>query len=432
MRDSARHLRTATVVALALLALAASVFQVVKAEVIMLNDGCGWDGDMYCQMAAGEVVWEPYSRRVLVPWLASVVAPGDDPLIGFRVVNTLAVVGLAVAACLLHHVLVGRGRDAWAWAAIASLVLLNPWTLHVLLTYPALTDVPAAAFVVAWAATVLRPGRWWDVGGIVALVGLALTREHWAAVAIVAAVLAVPLRLRRARWAALTAVVGAVCMAFVLSRPTSREAGPFSAVFETWLQESTSSPQHAVRLAFMVATGLGLLAVVPFLRPRVLLHRPTTWVCLLALGNVAVSLFAGGDTDRILMPSGVLLLCAGTAVVAREPRLLLTWSLLALATVVTWHPFATPGPEPGSWLTYFGLRVTDLDQVMARISTDVSAVSGLVLAALVAAWVPSRTRRDPHGSAPSGAPDDGAETHLPSGATDAAGASTPAGAASGR
>jgi hypothetical protein len=388
MRDCERLLKLATTVALVSLALVASAFQVAKAELIALNGGCGWDGDMYCRMASGEVVWEPYSRRVLVPWLVGLVTRDDDPLPGFRVVNTVAIVALVVAACLLHHVLVDGRRDPWAWAGLASLVMLNPWTWHVHLTYPALTDVPAAAFVTLWAASVLRPGRWVDVGGLFALVGLALTREHWAAVAVIAALLAVPLGLRRARWAAVTTAVGVLCLTFVLSRPSSRDAGAFRAVFEAWFQESTSSPQHAARFGFMVATGLGLVAIVPFLRPRALMHRPTAWVCMLALGNFAVSVFAGGDTDRILMPSAVLLLCAGTAVVTRERRLLLPWSFLVFATVATWHPFATPGPDPGGWITFFGLRAADLGQVMVRIAGDVSAVSGLVIAALVAAWIP--------------------------------------------
>lgn len=395
--------------ALVVVAVAASLFQAVRFEVVLVNGGCGWDGDMYCRMAAGEVVWEPYSRRVLVPRLAGLLAPVDDVLTGFKVVGAVALLALVVAACALHRVLADGRRDPWAWAAVASLVVLNPWTWHVQLTYPALTDVPAAAFAVLWAATVLRTGRWTDLGGLFVLAGLALTREHWAVVALIAAGLAVLLRLRSARWALLTTLMGVACLWYVLSRPTSREAGPFRAVYEAWFAESTSSPEHAARLAFMVATGLGLVAIVPFLRPRVLAHRPTAWVCLLALVNVAVSLFAGGDTDRILMPSGVLLVCAGAAVIPREPRLRVSWSLLALATVATWHPFSTTGPQPEDWLSFFGLRAIDLDQVMSRVTGDASAVLCPVLAALVAAWLPWRdaatvgeTRTDAHaGTEPS-------------------------------
>jgi hypothetical protein len=101
-------------------------------------------------------------------------------------------------------------------------------------------------------------------------------------VAIIAAGLAVLLRLRSARWALVTALVGVACLWYVLSRPTSREAGPFRAVCEAWFAEPTSSPEHTARLAFMVITGLGLVAIMPFLRPRVLAHRATAWVCLLA------------------------------------------------------------------------------------------------------------------------------------------------------
>lgn len=396
------RLETPVAITLVVLAVAATVWQLFVSELIEVAAGCGWDGAIYCDMVRGSVVMEPYSRRILLPGIVQAIS-SDDPVTGFRVVNGLACAALVGAAVWLNQRLAGGSSRPWAWVSVASLVVLNPWTVHLYITYPVLTDFASAALVTAWAATALRPGRWHTVGGFAILVALAMTREQWSLVAVAAAWAAVLLGLRRAGWALAVSAVGAASLAFTFTRPTSRPAGPLRAVYEVWFSEAISSPEHFARLLYMVAGGLGVASLVLVLRPRMVLrNRPIAWVCLLAMTNAAISLFAGGDTDRILMPSGILLLCAATACASRDASLRPAWCLLALATVVIWHPFVTVGPDPTSWLSFYGLRVAPLGNVMDRVSNDLTAIAPLVLAAVLSAslradggWQGRRTARRP-------------------------------------
>ena len=372
-------------ITLVVVAVAATLWQIFVSDLIEVADGCGWDGAVYCDMARNSVVMEPYSRRVLLPGVVSAFS-GDDPVTGFRVVNALACAALVAAAVWLYVRLSEGSAESWACASVAALVILNPWTVHLYLTYPVLTDFASAALITAWAATVLRGGRWDTLAGFALLVALTLTREQWSLVAIGAAWLAVLLGLRRGRWALGVTLVGSAGLAFTFTRTTSQPAGPLRAVYEFWLSESLTSSEHLARLSFMVAGGLGIVSLLLVMRPQLVLRsRPVLWVCLVALANTIISVFAGGDTDRILMPSGILLLCAATACATRDVFLRPAWCLLALATVVTWHPFVTAGPDAASWLSFYGLRVTPLATVMDRVTSDAAVAGPLILAAVLSA-----------------------------------------------
>ena len=165
-------------------------------------------------------------------------------------------------------------------------------------------------------------------------------------------------------------------MLFAFGQPTDYAAGPLQTVVSHWIQESLTSPSHLARFPFMVVAGMGFTALAPLLRPRaVWSERPLLWVCVVALGNTAGSAFAGGDTDRILMPSGIMLMIVSIALVLRMPDLVLPWGLWVIGTIAIWHPFAPAGPDGASWLAFYGLRVEPIDIVVTRIIDDLSAAA---------------------------------------------------------
>ena len=362
-----------------------TAWQLVHAQALEVGQGCGWDGSVYCAMTRGELVIEPYNRRVLLPWLTSLFSAGD-PLAGFRVLNAIGLVGLVAAVLWLLRVVAPSQVPRTVMVLIGSLVVLNPWTVHIYLTYPVLTDFFSAALAIAWCATTLRRTRRADILGFGFLVCLGMTREHWSAVAAAAAWVAVLLGLRTWRWATASSALSLAVLVFAFTRPTSLAAEPLTSVLLLWARESVASPENFTRLVFMVLTGVGLVCLLPLLRlSAVRQDRRLLWLCAVALGNLAASLFAGGDTDRILMPTGLILLVVSVALVIREPRLALPWVLLAMATVMTWHPWALVGPDGASWLSFYGLRIEPIDFVMRRIASDASAVAVPVIMAILLA-----------------------------------------------
>lgn len=386
-------------IALATLSLCAAIWHLIRARTVTVGDGCGWDGVIYCAMTRGEVVMEPYSRRVLLPWLAGLI-PVGSPVTAFHLLNAFALAGLIASALWLLHTLIGRHAPlrGFAMLATASMVLLNPWTFHLYLTYPVLTDAASAALALAWCAAALRRTRLADLGGAVALVCMSLTREHWSLVAIAAAWIAVVLGLRTWRWAVGSSAIGIAAMLFAFGQPTDYAAGPLQTVVLHWIQESLSSPSHLARFLFMVVAGIGFTALAPLLRPRaVWRERPLLWVCVVALGNAAGSAFAGGDTDRILMPSGIILMIVAIALVLRAPDLVLPWGLWVIGTIAIWRPFASAGPDGASWLAYYGLRVEPIEVVVTRIINDLSAAAlPVALGAMLCLTLPRKWSRAEH------------------------------------
>ena len=383
MKPFSTRVFTTLAIALAVLDTAATGWQAAHDQPVDVGNGCGWDGASYCAMTQGQLVAEPFSRRVLLPWVVSLFAK-DSPVGGFKIVNAIAVVGLVVATLWLLRVLAPTRFTAAAVLSVGSLVLLNPWTAHLYFTYPVLTDFASAALAISWCATALRPTRAFTALGFLSLVLLGLTREQWPLVVVGAAWMAVGFGLRTWRWALATTGFAAAVMAFVFTRPTSAPAGSLTSVIATWVHESFANPEQLARMVFMAITGLGLLAFVPLLRPRsVWRDARLRWICVVAIGDIVVSLFAGGDTDRILMPSGLLLLVVGVVLAVNDPTLVLSWALLAIATVITWHPFILVGPNPDSWETFYGLRDEPIGQVMNRIGTDTAATALFVVCAAV-------------------------------------------------
>jgi hypothetical protein len=366
-----------------------TAWQLVHARTIEVGQGCGWDGVSYCAMTRGEAVMEPYSRRVLLPWLARLFS-ANEPVASFRILNAIGLVGLLAAVLLLLRVVTPSKVPPALMVLTGSLVLLDPWTVRLYLTYPVLTDIASAALVIAWCAATLRRTQLTDILGFGLLVCLGLTREQWPVVAVAAAWLAVLLGLRTWRWATASTAVSLAVLIFVFTRPTSLASAPLTSVLLLWVRESLASPENFIRLIFMVVTGVGLVSFLPFLRFHVVRQdRRLLWLCAVALGNLAGSLFAGGDTDRILMPTGLILLVVSAALVIREPGIALSWVLLAMATVMTWHPWTVVGPDGASWLRFYGLRIEPIDLVMKRILSDASTVAiPIVIAVLYA--LPSR------------------------------------------
>jgi hypothetical protein len=371
--------------AFAALTVLVTAWQLLQARTIEVGQGCGWDGASYCAMTRGEAVMEPFNRRVLLPWLASLFS-ANEPVVSFRVLNAIGLVGLLAAVLWLLHIVTPSKVPLTLMVLAGSLVLLNPWTVRLYLTYPVLTDIASAALALAWCSATLRRTQVTDCLGFGLLVFLGLTREHWPVVAVAAAWLAVLLGLRTWRWATASTALSFAVLVFVFTRPTSLASAPLTSVLLLWVRESLASPENFTRLMFMVLTGVGLFSLLPLLRfPVVRQDRRLVWLCAVALCNLAGSLFAGGDTDRILMPTGLILLVVSVALVIREPGIALSWVLLAMATVMTWHPWTVVGPDLASWLGFYSLRTAPVDLVMKRILSDTSTVAiPIIIAGLLA------------------------------------------------
>ena len=113
-----------------------------------------------------------------------------------------------------------------------------------------------------------------------------------------------------------------------------------------------------------------MLALGPFLfllgtvRDETRDRRFVMWIAGVAAIFTAVSVFGGGDTDRILTPAGLLLALAVVVSASRSGKALLGIAAVVAAYAVQQDPVHAVSGDPTTWLTFFGLRVTTLSSVI--------------------------------------------------------------------
>lgn len=352
------------------LSLLAVAWQLVTTRVLEANSGCGFDGANYCQMFFGRSVPLPYQRLILAPWVASFLSP--EPVTAFRILSTFCLVGIV----LLVGGLIVTGKHRIDLASTATVIVsalavvaLNRNLLHLSLTYPVLTDYLALVLMLSGLLAALRMDR--SVTAPVVALSSALlaplARETMGFAFLGAAVVGFMTHSGklRLRWAA----IGAAALAgtfFAFQRGGSGSVSVLSVTW-SWVLEDFTKWEGAARFACMLVIALGFFWL-PLLRPafRKLLAREE-WVLLgAAAAYAAVSVFGGGDTDRILMPAGILLLIVAGRVTLRARHWVPSFLFLCVAFILAQAPFTIVGVTDNAWISFFALRVAPWSDFLAN------------------------------------------------------------------
>lgn len=384
----------AAIIGALLLTAAGVVYQFATAQRISIVDGCGFDGSQYCQMAAGQLATEPFSRRILLPGIVRGLGlSGAD---GFAIVNALFLLAGLAAFVYLSVIGLGLRRAPLAGpaAALAALVFLsNRNTIHLYLSYPALTDFLALLFLLVGCVALIRMSsdvRWSLLAAGAAFAG-ALTRENLAVILGAAAVAAA--LTRTVRWMTVVPIAGAgLAGTFIaFSQPAlNTEHQSIFDVTVQWITADFRDQESILRFGVMVLLGLGPLVL------ACLAWRKPIWrdaVCritaLTAVVFIGVSTFAGGDTDRILMPAGLLLAACvfrlyAIGAVRLEPLLLL------VGAAWIWQlPLVAVAGDPTSWIAFWALHAAPISAVLGLGVAPILIGSPL----LGAAFLPQRRPR---------------------------------------
>ena len=373
-----------------LLALAAATalgWQSATSRWIDLNGYCGFDGSAYCQMAAGRLVAEPFSRRPVAPLLVRAI-PAGSVIHRFMAVD---VVSIAVAAGLLF-VLTRRvarelcsdpRRSNAGGVVAASLLVLNPWVWHAAMTYPALTDPLSLALGLGWLVALVGNRPWMSL----ALAGpTVLCREAWAPPMLLALVVCWFLMSdHRPVWVANAALV-IEASALALNLPRLQVPGPsYTTVANTQIQEHFATFQGFARFSWMAAAGLGFVALLG------VVLMPVAWrrgagaraligvVLALAAGHVVMAVLGGSDMDRLLVPAAALLTAVTVGTVARFRTLDAAAAVAVLASLIVWQPWRRVPADPKLWLNTFGIHAISWNEMRAKLIEDLQLLLLLVL-----------------------------------------------------
>jgi hypothetical protein len=370
-------------VGVATTAVVAAVWQALASEWIDRAGGCGFDGSQYCLMATGDEAQLPFARRVLLPALVRALTLGDV-LHRFLVVNVLAVM-----ACVVLAYAVTRRMAVWDSRApaviVASLTLLNPWTWHIVMAYPALTDEMALALGLGWLLAVVSRNPWISVPLAAAAV---LTRESWAPVLLVGILYAAFTRRLSPMIAAASTVAVGVATVYCFTRPGlayAMDTGPLDTV-RFWVSSNFLHPEGFVRFAAMALSGLGTVCLA-----GIVVGRPTLatferrLALLMAVGMAGLAAVGGGDTDRLLLTPFVLVAAIVVPLLLGRMGVGAT-ALLIAGTIVMWRPWSTPAGDDASFISYFAVRAIPRPDLLDWVTFEVVVVlvTGALLGAMYA------------------------------------------------
>jgi hypothetical protein len=367
------------------LSAAAASAQLALSDRIDRRGSCGFDGYYYCLMLKGEVAPKPFSRRVLLPFLARHVS--TDSVAGFWLVSVLSLVAVTLlvmyVAWRLRPVVSSQAHFAFGVVPpllVGAAFLLARNSFHITATYPVLSDPLGLLLLVSAVALVVVPALPSTRLLLIPVCFLApLAREELAVVLGLALVLAALMRLLP-WWVALAASgVGAAGAAYAFHQPNSGGAGLCStgqntfvpcpesvqSTLRVWLDADFGSWNGLFRFGVMLMLAFGPFVFLLWtLRDRTPNRRLALWIAGVAAIFTAVSAFGGGDTDRILTPAGLLLALAVVIGCGRSGKALLGLAVVVAAYAVQQEPVHAVSGNPTAWLTFFGLRVTALSSVV--------------------------------------------------------------------
>jgi len=382
-----RVLRTAVVLSslLFVLSAAAAVGQLVWSDRINRRGGCGFDGYYYCLMLKGEVAPKPFSRRILLPFLARHVS--TNSLAGLWRVNVLSLVAVTLVviyvAWRLRPVVSAHAHVAFRVVPpllVGAAFLLARNSFHIAATYPVLSDPLGLLLLVSAVALVVAPTLPATRLLLIPVCFLApLAREELAVVLSLALVLAALMRLLPWLVALVASGASATGAAYAFHQINSGGAGlcltgqntyvpcpeSVQSTLRVWFDADFGSWAGLFRFGVMLMLALGpFLFLLGTVRDETRDRRFVMWIAGVAAIFTAVSVFGGGDTDRILTPAGLLLALAVVVSASRSGKALLGLAVVVAAYAVQQDPVQAVSGDPTAWLTFFGLRVTGLSSVI--------------------------------------------------------------------
>jgi hypothetical protein len=291
----------------------------------------------------------PWSRRVAVPALVTVLPHTWSVVFRFQLIALVSSLGATIGTGLLTLRLVHdrtTPRIAYSAAfAAAGLVALAPHLFRMGLLAPVLVDQAAICLGVLWCLLTTarsKPLNWLSVP-----VALLLIPTREASIVPLLAAAAVLWWMHQRQLAAATVVATVIGTLFTFTRPTSTvgKFGHFSSAIQI-LHDGRMTlvhPDHALWSVFFGAGFVTFLALL-VLACRHRLRSPAGVVLALACVHVLQAPLGGTDVPRYAaqaVPFAVALAMVAAIEIGTR-RAFGSLSVLTLATLVFWQPFRVP------------------------------------------------------------------------------------------
>jgi len=341
-------------------------------------------------------VAEPFRRRLAPPLLARVFGP--DPIDSFLILNVIAMVVVAVTTTTILVLSYRDARhNAYRWVSalgFAGVVAFSRNTFHHFVNAPVLTDYLAVAgvFLAVFAIfTSSRGNKSVGVASILVAVPLAILSREVFGPAFIAAAIAMLITRHLRGLGLYTAISSTALTTFTL---LTSNADDSLGVISGWIVAYTTSWQSVTIFGVMLGVSLGVWPIIVLIDARSAVKQE--WlrpILVLALSLFTLSVFGGGNLDRILLPVGLLLTFVA-AVRIRNNYQLAAFAAAAYGMIIMQYPFYIMPEGAHNFLGFIDFwHSSTFEEVLSFGVGGILMASPLLVSAVVLAWL-ARSRAE--------------------------------------
>jgi hypothetical protein len=306
------------------------------------NLNCGNDGLRYCSMAGAsrliDKIDSPYDKRILLPKLVDIFSNNDTNriIIIFLVYNLIF---FTLILFLLYNLL--KKYDNQENLLFLLLVIsLNPYLLYLILISPVLTDWLALLFLLLFIKFIME--KRYSLLVPISILG-SLNRENWLVIFVITifaiksnGLLSFKLKLQ---YVLIIVSVYLLISHFYISSNNFDLAFNVTNTYVEYFQIAFDSKPNVVRFLYQILVGVSpIILFIPFIRKDIQKNDLVYTSALISSIYFALSVFAGGDLERILLPIFLLL----TLIYSNQQKKSNNYSLNKIFVIITcyivWNP----------------------------------------------------------------------------------------------
>jgi hypothetical protein len=347
------------------------VFSFLNTNVLEVGNKCGFDGRIYCLMAKGELVFEPYSRRTILPYLAGLLK-FDLLYLNFYLLNAIFMIASTILLFLIIKKIVIKHS-----LLILGIFLVNPHTFRLLFSAPVLVDFLALTLILTVIYLFLGDYNFSKdilITGMLTI--LIFVRENISITFIFSSLIVhfILFFQKKISQRNLIFIVTkfmyfsiATYLAFIQPKIDPPEYVPKTEVLEVikyWSVEIVSSSDNFIRFVYLVFFGLGIFGLSGLKNYKIMFKNNSqlTTIYLFSLLLLFTSLFLGGDTSRILLIPSIIF----TLIFFIETEVTKNIFLFLCLNLALWAPWVYSTGTEESFLYIYGQRYLETNVALKQ------------------------------------------------------------------
>jgi hypothetical protein len=329
--------------------LSSLIYSLTNSRFIDLHGNCGNDGATYCSMAMGNIEFQPFSRRTLLPKIVGMIS--KENIVGtFYAFNLFFLILSAVIIYLIQN----RINSKYSLVTV-GLFILNISTFRMLFVYPVLTDYFAIFLILAFFYSYLYATKYVRlIASISILIMLCFVRENLA-LTLALSIIVYDILQRKLKFETITYFFISLVFTYIsFKQPYSANYVHESNILKNFLisiRGNFADSGNIFRFFYLTLVGVTPLAVAALLYKPMIKSRLTLVSIFSVILIVSQSLLnLGNPESRLMLIPGVLLLFV-LFQKNRHPKIIAT---LIIATVALWDVSQVSDGSYESYLAMFG------------------------------------------------------------------------------